>query len=121
MESVSAARDLKGPYAAAEGEDLMPPKETAENRHPETPLLKKFQPDGTDDVFNVTTKGESMLNDHVQGNQHKSKLERTLEASLLKTKDTGLSSLVTCELNQPIILILIFCACLIFLFFLRSH
>ncbi|XP_047980658.1 uncharacterized protein LOC125222204 isoform X3 [Salvia hispanica] len=100
MESVSAARDLKGTYAAAEGEDLMPPKETAENRHPETPLLKKFQPDGTDDVFNVTTKGESMLNDHVQGNQHKSKLERTLEASLLKTKDTGLSSLL--QHTQPV-------------------
>ncbi|KAL1534397.1 hypothetical protein AAHA92_30579 [Salvia divinorum] len=34
-----------------------------------------------------------MLNDHVQGNQHRSKLESSLEASLLKAKDTGPSSL----------------------------
>ncbi|KAL1534401.1 hypothetical protein AAHA92_30583 [Salvia divinorum] len=98
MESVSTTWDLKGTYAAAEVEDLMSPKETAENRLSEAPLLKKVHPEGTGDVFNVTTKSESMLNDHVQGNQHKSKLESTLEASLLKAKDTGLSSLHT----QPV-------------------
>ncbi|XP_042005115.1 uncharacterized protein LOC121753890 isoform X5 [Salvia splendens] len=89
---------LEGTYAAAEMEGLMLPKETAENRLPETPLLKTDQPEGTGDVFNVTTKRDSMLNDHVQGNQPKSKLERALKASLLKAKDTGLSSLHT----QPV-------------------
>ncbi|XP_042005105.1 uncharacterized protein LOC121753888 isoform X3 [Salvia splendens] len=98
LESVSATWDMKGTYAAAEKEGLMLPKENAENRLPETPLLKKDQPEGTGDVFNVTTKSDSMLNDHAQGNQPKSKLERTLEASLLKAKDTGLSSLHT----QPV-------------------
>ena len=76
---------------------MMPPKETPEMRLPETPLLKKSQQELTGGLCKVTTESELMLNDHHQGSQHKSKLETTLKASLLEAKDTGPSSLVTCE------------------------
>lgn len=88
---ISAAWDLNGPYAAAEVNVRMPPKQ------PESPLLKKVQQEWTCDLCKITTASKSMLNAHLQGSKHKSNLE-TSTASLIDAKDTAPSSpLVTCE------------------------
>ncbi|XP_042009896.1 uncharacterized protein LOC121758595 isoform X2 [Salvia splendens] len=88
-QSVPAGWDMNGTLEAVKDKEMMSPKETAEMRLPETPLLKKSQQDMTGDMSKVTTESELMLNDHLQGSQHKSKLETTLKASLLEAKDTG--------------------------------
>ncbi|XP_057787980.1 uncharacterized protein LOC131005173 isoform X4 [Salvia miltiorrhiza] len=88
-QSVSAAWDLNGTYAAFEDKEISPPQETAEKSLPETPSLKKAQQEWTGDLCEVATESESTLNDYLQGSNHKSKLETILEASLLDAKDTG--------------------------------
>lgn len=88
--SFSAAWDLKGTYAAGEFKERMPPKE------PENTLLKKAEQEWTCDLCKVTMASKSMLNAHLQGSKHKSKLESP-KACVLDTKVTGPSPLVICE------------------------
>lgn len=78
------------------------PEARLENRHPETPPLKKTQQEWTCDLCKITTMGESSLNAHLHGSKHKSKIE-FLKASLLDAKDTGLSPSVTCETQSDIL------------------
>ncbi|KAG6421956.1 hypothetical protein SASPL_118516 [Salvia splendens] len=57
-------------------------------KEPESSHLNKAWQEGFFDLCKVTTKNKSMWNAHLQGSEHKSKLE-SLKASLLDAKNTG--------------------------------
>ncbi|XP_047946944.1 zinc finger RNA-binding protein-like [Salvia hispanica] len=71
-----------GTYDAAEFKGRMPPKE------PESSHLNNAWKPWYCDVCKVTAASKSMFNAHLQGSEHKSKLE-SLKASLPDAKDTG--------------------------------
>ncbi|KAH6773203.1 hypothetical protein C2S51_011607 [Perilla frutescens var. frutescens] len=99
MQSVSAGWDLKGTYATVEVKEIIPPKEAAEKRYPETPPLKKAQQDWTCGLCKVTTTREMDLKAHLHGSKHKFMLA-TLKANKLGAKDSAPSPSVTSKLNH---------------------
>ena len=90
-QSITCARVLNVTYAVSNVIQRTPPEARVQNRHPETPLQNKSEQEWTCNLCEITGVGESMLNAHLRGSMHKSKLE------FLRENDTRPLPSVTCQ------------------------